>query len=60
MKQKWQGYKHINGSYQAKPAHIFDAGDAINSPFVEKVSDVVEADGREEALKLIEENIHLK
>lgn len=60
MKQNWQGYKHSNGSYQAKPAWIFDAADARMSPLVEKVSDVVEADGREEALKLIEENIESK
>ena len=60
MKKEWQGYKHINGSYQAKPAWVFDAADARSSDMVESVSDVVLAEDREEALKLVEENINSK
>jgi hypothetical protein len=57
MKQAWQGYKHIDGGYQAKPAWIFDASDAQRSPMVAKVSKVVMAEGREEALRLVQEDI---
>lgn len=60
MKQKWQGYKHINGSYQAKPAWVFDVEDAMESNMVVAISDVVEAEGRTEALELIKENIEGK
>lgn len=57
MKQQWQGYQHINGTFQAKPAHIFDVADAQSSPMVRKVSKVVMAESREEALELIEADL---
>ena len=59
-KKQWQGYKHINGNFQAKPAWIFDSGEARSSPMVAVVSDVVEAESRAEALQKIEENIKSK
>jgi hypothetical protein len=57
---KWWGYLHTNGSIQAK--RYFDKRDlseAHESPFVERVSGVVEAADRNEALRLIAQQVDL-
>lgn len=51
---KWWGYKHINGSLQAK--RYFDDRDlseAYESPFVDQVILPFEAEDREQALEHI-------
>jgi len=55
-KFKWWGYRHTNGSLQAK--RFFDGrdlDDADESPFVAKRTNPFFASGREEALKIVEE-----
>lgn len=55
-KNKWWGYKHTSGTYQVK--RYFDKRDtdeAEKSPFVEQVVYPFEALGREEALRIIQE-----
>lgn len=54
--QLWWGYKHTNGSYQAK--RYFDPRDiseAHKSPFCDKVVGPFEAVSREDALQKVEE-----
>ena len=56
MKNLWWGYKHINGSFQAK--RYFDRLDIVEaneSPCCEIVVGPFEASSREEALKIVEE-----
>lgn len=56
MSNKWWGYKHVSGTYQAK--RYFDKRDiqeANESDFCEKVVGPFEAKNREEALNKIEE-----
>lgn len=56
-KLTWWGYKHTNGSLQAK--RYFgeeDLDEAMESPFVAAVFGPFEADGREEALEILEKN----
>lgn len=55
-KNKWWGYKHTSGTYQAK--RYFDKRDtdeAHQSPFCEIVVGPFEASDREEALRIVEE-----
>lgn len=55
-KNKWWGYKHTSGTYQAK--RYFDKRDtdeAHESPFCEIVVGPFEASDREEALRIVEE-----
>lgn len=55
-KNKWWGYKHTSGTYQAK--RYFDKRDtdeAYESPFCEIVVGPFEASDREEALRIVEE-----
>lgn len=55
-KFEWWGYRHTNGNIQAK--RYFDRRDledADESPFVVKRTEVFLASGREEALKIVEE-----
>lgn len=57
-KLKWWGYKHVNGSLQAK--RYFEdqdwvLDDAYESPFVDQVVRPFKAEGREEALKIIQD-----
>lgn len=57
----WWGYKHTNGSHQAK--RYFDNRDVVEaskSPFCEKVVGPFEANSREEALKKVEEQTEPK
>ncbi len=54
----WWGYRHINGSLQAK--RYFDARDledARESDFVASVCPPFKANGRDEALKIIGERV---
>ena len=54
MSLTWWGYKHINGSIQVK--RFFGKVDLIEaegSPFVRKVFQPFEAEGREDAIKII-------
>jgi len=54
MKATWWGYKHMNGSIQVK---LFfgkmDLVEADESPFVRKVFQPFEAEGREDAISII-------
>lgn len=55
-KNTWWGYRHANGTYQAK--RYFDKRDiedAIESPFCKEVVTAFEARDREEALSIIKE-----
>lgn len=53
---KWWGYRHTNGSYQAKVYFSeLDTREAEESPFCEKVFYPFMAAGREDALQKIEE-----
>lgn len=53
-KFEWWGYKHTNGSYQAKRFfNELDTQDAEESPFVERVVYPFLCSGREEALEII-------
>lgn len=55
MKNQWWGYKHTNGSLQAKRYFSSeDTSEARESPFCEKVVGPFEAEGREEALQILE------
>lgn len=57
----WWGYKHINGTYQAK--RFFDKediDDAYESPFVSEVVPPFKADGRDEALEIIRKKIEME
>ena len=55
-KNSWWGYRHINGSYQAKRYFSkLDIEEAEESPFCTKVTQSFEAESREEALKKVEE-----
>lgn len=50
----WWGYKHIHGSYQAKPYFDrIDLDDAYASPFVDRVAEPFEATSREDAIAKI-------
>ena len=54
MKATWWGYRHINGSIQAKLYFgKMDLIEADASPFVRKVFQPFEAEGREDAIKII-------
>ncbi len=56
MKQKWWGYRHTNGSVQAKPVGEFidqELEDAHESPFCRQVVEPFEAGSREEALRIV-------
>lgn len=54
MKATWWGYKHINGSFQAKLYFgKMDLIEADSSPFVRRVFQPFEAEGREDAIKII-------
>jgi hypothetical protein len=56
MKQKWWGYKHINGSIHAKPFwEQADLDDAYESPFCIQVVEPFMANSRDEALKIVSE-----
>lgn len=53
---KWWGYIHTNGSIQVK--RYFDQRDledAHESPFVSKVINPFEAEGRDDAIRIIKE-----
>ncbi len=55
-KNLWWGYKHTNGSYQAK--RYFDKRDtdeANESPFCDIVVGPFYADNRDEALQMVKE-----
>lgn len=53
--QKWWGYKHVNGSFQAKRYFgPLDIQEAHESPFCERVAGPFLASGRDEALKQVE------
>lgn len=55
----WWGYKHINGSYQAK--RYFDdqdLKDAYSSDFVESVTGPFEAFDRNDALEIVKSRIN--
>ena len=57
-KQLWWGYKHISGTLQTKP--YFDKRDtdeAEESPFVDDIVYPFYAENREEALKIVQEEI---
>lgn len=61
MKQLWWGYLHINGNIQVK--RFFDQLDldeAEESPFVERVTNIFEADGREEAIAIAKERLNIE
>ena len=54
MMETWWGYKHINGSIQVKRFFgKLDLVEADESPFVRKVFQPFEAEGREDAIKII-------
>jgi len=54
----WWGYKHTNGSLQAKRwLSEEDIPEAKESPFVERVTGPFRASGRDEALSIIKEEI---
>lgn len=56
MTNLWWGYKHINGSYQAKRYFDFlDIEEAIESPFVDKWYGPFKALNRDDALKIVKE-----
>lgn len=55
---KWWGYLHTNGSVQVK--RYFDERDideALVSPFVSKVTQPFEAEGRSDAIKQASEKL---
>lgn len=55
-KLEWWGYRHTNGSLQAKRYWSDDdLQDADESPFVKERTGVFLASSREEALKIIDE-----
>ena len=52
----WWGYKHTNGTYQAKRYFIpLDVQEAHESPFCDIVCGPFEAASREEALAIVEQ-----
>lgn len=54
----WWGYRHINGSLQAKRYFSTeDLSEARQSPFVASVCPPFSAAGRDEALKIIGERV---
>ena len=54
-KNMWWGYRHTNGSIQAKRYfEPLDISEARESPFCERVSGPFEATDREDALKQLE------
>lgn len=56
MMDRWWGYIHENGSIQVK--RFFskeDLDDARSSPFVKKVFESFDADGREDAIQKIKD-----
>jgi hypothetical protein len=56
MTATWWGYQHINGSLQVKRFFgKLDLVEAEGSPFVRKVFQPFEAEGREDAISIIKE-----
>ena len=56
MKNLWWGYKHTSGTLQAKRYFgPLDIQEANESPFCDQVVGPFEAEGRDEALKIIAE-----
>lgn len=54
----WWGYRHTNGEIQAKRWYYpFDMDDAKESPFVAGIYGPFKATGRDEALKILEQNV---
>ena len=56
-KLHWYGYRHVNGTFHAK-RHLGDMGDyeeAHDSDFVESITAIFVASGRDEAVKKIKE-----
>lgn len=53
---KWWGYRHIHGTVQAKRYFSeLDIQEAKESPFVKQVVGPFDADGREDALRIVAE-----
>lgn len=54
----WWGYRHTNGTIQTKRYFSqMDLDEAIESPFVAQTYGPFEAQGRDEALKILEDMI---
>lgn len=54
--QLWWGYKHSNGSYQAKRYfELLDISEARASPFCETVVGPFPAENRDEAIEQVKE-----
>lgn len=61
MKNRWWGYLHINGTIQAKRFFSgLDVSEAMDSDFVLRVHGPFEAEGREEALKILSDHFMAK
>ena len=55
---QWWGYKHTNGTYQAKRFFgQIDLDEAEQSPFVAAVTGPFEAVDRDDAIRQIEEDL---
>lgn len=61
MKMTWWGYLHTSGTLHAK-RYFSDADldDAYESPFVAQVVPTFEAEGRDDALRIIAERVGKK
>lgn len=58
-KNQWWGYLHTSGTIQVKRYFgKMDIAEAIESPFCAEVFMPFEADGRDEAIKIITERIN--
>lgn len=58
---QWWGYKHTEGTYQAKPyREPLDIDEARESPFVLRAVGPFEASGRDMALSIVKEIIEGK
>lgn len=55
---QWWGYRHISGTLQAKRYwSMMEIDDARESPFVKLIYGPFNADGRDEALEILERNV---
>ena len=55
---KWWGYLHVNGSFQVKIYFDkLDISEALESPFVERIGGPWFCENREEALKMLAEEV---
>lgn len=55
MKEKWDGYIHINGHLQVKRMFNGESSIEKDSPFVARYIEPVKAENRDEAIKLLQQ-----